>query len=201
MHDPRDWYVDLQIVLDVLVTGRENAAEALRAAEEAGEIAPTRCSSPSCSGGCGGSSGGCGSGGCACSKRKIPHPPIYFSNPDLVYSANYRLPRLAQGAFALCLNQLYLGHTGDELTPHAFGKPTPATYKYADTLIRAEADRIYGKDHPIAMTYGIGDNPCADIHGANQAGPHWASVFVKTGSIKVCIALMCGEFVAWMSLR
>lgn len=29
--------------------------------------------------------------------------------------------------------------------------------------------------------YGIGDNPAADIRGANGAGPHWTSILVKTG--------------------
>jgi ribonucleotide monophosphatase NagD (HAD superfamily) len=29
--------------------------------------------------------------------------------------------------------------------------------------------------------FGIGDNPLSDIKGANNAGPHWQSILVRTG--------------------
>ena len=29
--------------------------------------------------------------------------------------------------------------------------------------------------------YGVGDNPASDIRGARNAGPHWASILVRTG--------------------
>ena len=169
MHDPRDWYVDLQVLVDILVTSREVNEQAInepaKAAAAAGGAAGAALSAAATGSACGskssssstpaassGSGGGCGkAGGCPCAggKKPVPHLPIYFSNPDLLYSSTYRLPRLAQGAFAVCLNQLYLGITGSEIVPHTFGKPTPATYSHADKLIRAEADRIYSPDTPI----------------------------------------------------
>ena len=42
-------------------------------------------------------------------------------------------------------------------TPHALNLTPPITY------------------------FGIGDNPKADIRGANNAGDHWKSVLVRTG--------------------
>jgi ribonucleotide monophosphatase NagD (HAD superfamily) len=33
----------------------------------------------------------------------------------------------------------------------------------------------------LKAIYGIGDNPLADIQGANNAGTHWSSILVKTG--------------------
>ena len=235
MHDPRDWYVDLQVVLDILVTGREMnflyeqeqarialqkakvAEEGLQSADplkhladdaEAAHVAAHAAAAGNCGsgGGCGhhhehgagacgtgaseaqASAHGCGGGACGCSgskrKAEIPHTPIFFSNPDLLYSNSYRLPRLAQGAFAVCLNELYQGITGSPLRARVYGKPTPSTYKYADKLLSNELKRLFpNQDAEIVMTYGIGDNPSADIQGANQAGEHWTSVFVRTGTI------------------
>ncbi len=36
-------------------------------------------------------------------------------------------------------------------------------------------------DRPLTRIYGIGDNPLADIQGANDAGEHWSSILVRTG--------------------
>lgn len=33
----------------------------------------------------------------------------------------------------------------------------------------------------FSAIYAVGDNPAADIRGANQAGPPWVSVLVRTG--------------------
>jgi ribonucleotide monophosphatase NagD (HAD superfamily) len=35
----------------------------------------------------------------------------------------------------------------------------------------------------IAHRYMIGDNPASDIRGANDAGPGWSSMMVRTGNI------------------
>lgn len=134
MHDPVDWYRDLQLCLDVLT-------------------APQRQGRP---------------------------PALYFSNPDFVFSGAHAQPRLAQGAFRVCLEALYKQSTGRELPHTLWGKPNAVTYRYAEGLLQAQAAAAGQR---ISRIYGIGDNPAADIRGANAAGPQWRSVFVRTGTI------------------
>lgn len=38
-----------------------------------------------------------------------------------------------------------------------------------------------GTDLPFSNIYAVGDNPAADVRGANRAGHPWVSVLVKTG--------------------
>ena len=62
MHDPVEWYRDLQICLDVLTCVRSAG---------------------------------------------LPPVKILFSNGDFLFSGGYSSPRLAQGAFRICLQALY----------------------------------------------------------------------------------------------
>ncbi|KAF8929947.1 hypothetical protein BGZ58_008587 [Dissophora ornata] len=82
--------------------------------------------------------------------------PLYFSNPDV-------------------------NLTGQELEYTTFGKPMEATYKYAESLLEQIAPMPTSSDgQPVKRTvYAVGDNPYADIAGANAYG--WKSVLVKTG--------------------
>lgn len=236
LHDPRDWYVDLQVCLDVLLAGRpervaERAAErecgrgkdkgkctggegashtysklcttnlASSAAPEAGaEIASTggasgfglpqdpahepagaqRASAPYCGAPHLGPSQLYTVAQALRGGYAPRHTPFYLSNPDLLYSARFDVPRLAQGAFTEVLGYLYARVTGEPLHPVVCGKPTAATYAHADALLDAQA-AAHGA--AVARCYGVGDNPAADIEGANRAGPRWDSVFVRTGSI------------------
>jgi hypothetical protein len=36
-----------------------------------------------------------------------PRPPVYFSNPDLVFANDFPTPRLGQGAFAAAVQAVY----------------------------------------------------------------------------------------------
>lgn len=36
-----------------------------------------------------------------------PQPPVFFSNPDLVYANDFPAPRLGQGAFAAAVQAVY----------------------------------------------------------------------------------------------
>ncbi|KAG0195947.1 hypothetical protein BGX28_000335 [Mortierella sp. GBA30] len=85
--------------------------------------------------------------------------PIYFSNPDIHF-------------------------TGQKLEYTSFGKPMTETYKYAEALLDRIAPLEEGSEgQPIRRTvYAVGDNPHADIAGANGYG--WNSVLVKTGVYK-----------------
>ncbi|TYZ61307.1 hypothetical protein PybrP1_010531 [[Pythium] brassicae (nom. inval.)] len=105
--------------------------------------------------------------------------PLFISNDDFVFSGAYPVPRFAQGAFTKCLTLLYEERTGKKLEVTRYGKPHNVTYKYAENLLNKIAGR--GASNPLAHIYGIGDNPLADIQGANNAGAHWSSILVRTG--------------------
>lgn len=63
--------------------------------------------------------------------------------------------------------------TGQELESTSFGKPHKATYEYAENVLT----KIQG--HKPKRVYAVGDNPAADIKGANAYG--WSSILVRTG--------------------
>mmetsp|Transcript_21591 Transcript_21591/g.35764 ORF Transcript_21591/g.35764 Transcript_21591/m.35764 type:complete len:358 (+) Transcript_21591:48-1121(+) len=107
----------------------------------------------------------------------IQHVPIYFSNPDLLYSDKWHIPRFGAGAWKSCVRTLFKELTGHELRYEQFGKPHVATYRHAEQVIRGLATR-HGRPPPTCL-YGIGDNPAADIKGANSAG--WKSILVRSG--------------------
>ncbi|KAF9351239.1 hypothetical protein BGX26_010719 [Mortierella sp. AD094] len=107
--------------------------------------------------------------------------PLYFSNSDLVWSNEYPNPRFAQGTFRTCLERIYKDMTGQKLEYTLFGKPMKPTYQFADSVLNTLAPIQCGPDNiPRPRTvYAIGDNPYADIAGANAYG--WQSVLVRTG--------------------
>lgn len=133
LHDPVEWYRDLQIAMDLLTMPRPVGA------------------SP---------------------------PAVFFSNPDFLFSGRHKHPRLAQGAFRVCLEALYKEYTGKKLPYTLYGKPHAVQYKFSEKLLQQQAARF---GCIISHYIGIGDNPAADIRGANDAG--WTSVMVATGSI------------------
>lgn len=104
--------------------------------------------------------------------------PIYLSNPDLVYAGGYHVPRLAQGAFRVSLETLYHRLTGRSLEFTQYGKPTRKTYDYARNVLQ---DQLGEDASELSAIYAIGDNPRADVAGANGAGKPWVSVLVRTG--------------------
>ncbi|KAF9084069.1 hypothetical protein BGX29_000321 [Mortierella sp. GBA35] len=107
--------------------------------------------------------------------------PIYFSNPDIVWSNEYPVPRFGQGTFRVCLEKIYQNLTGQPLEYVTYGKPMNTTYQYAESLLEKIDPLPKGPDgKPARRTvYAVGDNPYADIAGANGYG--WDSVLVKTG--------------------
>ena len=105
--------------------------------------------------------------------------PLYGCNSDLTYMTTFHRPRFTQGAFLQAFATLFHAYTGNALEIEMCGKPFSVQYRYAEELLRAEASRIGYGDPEIFV--GIGDNPRADIKGANNAGDNWRSVLVKTG--------------------
>jgi ribonucleotide monophosphatase NagD (HAD superfamily) len=122
LHDPRDWYVDLQVCLDVLLAGRPAPAvgpDGNLVGSTGGASGYVLPHDPAHErGGQAASAPYCGAPHLGPSQLftvaqalrggYVPrHTPLYLSNPDLLYSARFDVPRLAQGAFTEVLGYLY----------------------------------------------------------------------------------------------
>jgi HAD superfamily hydrolase (TIGR01456 family) len=103
-------------------------------------------------------------------------PKVYNANQDLEFAGSFAYPRLAQGSFLFCLETLHEKCPGGlgPLEVVRFGKPNLVTYQYSERQLRQLSPHV-------ERFYMVGDNPEADIRGANNAGDHWTSVLVKTG--------------------
>ncbi|ORX63066.1 HAD-superfamily hydrolase [Hesseltinella vesiculosa] len=108
--------------------------------------------------------------------------PLYFSNNDLVWSTDYPVNRLGQGGFKVALEGLYHTLTGQPLQSTSYGKPHGTTYAFAEQVISRQVQRQTGQVYVPTHVYAIGDNPAADIKGANAHG--WSSILVKSGVFK-----------------
>ncbi len=162
-NDPRDWALDIQIIVDLLLS-RDGVP---------GTYSPKngRADLP-------------GAGW-----QQDGQPALYFSNPDLFWSAQYPLPRLGQGAFQAALAGVWREITDGAapLRRTVIGKPHGQTYRYAERVLNAHrAAVLLGTDPvPLRTVYMVGDNPESDIRGANEyrspEGTAWTSVLVRTG--------------------
>ncbi|PKU32340.1 cat eye syndrome critical region protein 5 [Limosa lapponica baueri] len=75
--------------------------------------------------------------------------------------------KFGHGTFLLCLENIYKKVTGRELKYEALiGKPSTVTYRYAEYLIKEQAEK-QGWKSPIRRLYAVGDNPMSDVYGAN----------------------------------
>jgi HAD superfamily hydrolase (TIGR01456 family) len=169
-HDPRDWALDTQIILDILLSN----------------------------------SGILGTVSTKNGDKNLPNngyqqdnqPPLYFSNPDLLWAAGYHLPRLGQGGFQHALEGVWQRLTnGVELKSTVMGKPSSLTYSFAEKRLRSYRRGLIrqhngaqvrkGELPELKKVYMVGDNPESDIMGANNYnsphGTEWVSVLVKTG--------------------
>ncbi|KAL2093900.1 hypothetical protein ACEWY4_011212 [Coilia grayii] len=108
-----------------------------------------------------------GKPGNALTPFSYPHIPVLACNMDLLWMAEAKNPRFGHGMFLVCLESIYKKITGCELKYEALiGKPSVVTYNYAELLIRKQAESL-GWNAPVERLYAIGDNPMADIYGAN----------------------------------
>ncbi|CAG8535952.1 14459_t:CDS:10 [Acaulospora morrowiae] len=105
--------------------------------------------------------------------------PLFFSNPDIMWSTEFPNPRFAQGSFRIALECLFEKYTGLKLKSEWFGKPETVTYEYAHMMLENYAYELTGDSLPNRKIYAVGDNPASDIAGANRHG--WHSILVKTG--------------------
>ena len=177
-NDPRDWALDTQIILDLLMS---QAGYLGSLSPKNGDISlPNR------------------------GYQQDDQPPIYFSNPDLFWAAAYHLPRLGQGGFREALEGVWSAVTGGEklgvmLEKRMFGKPYQGTYEFAERRLQDHWSTLHGEDATLPFVprtvdnrtgklrtvYMVGDNPESDILGANQYesgfGSMWHSILVRSG--------------------
>jgi HAD superfamily hydrolase (TIGR01456 family) len=161
-NDPRDWALDIQIIMDLLLSEKGVL----------GTYSPKN------------------------GKAGLPNdgwqgdgqPPLFFSNPDLFWSAAYHFPRFGQGAFQAAMAGIWRAVTdGKELERTVIGKPYKQTYRYAERVLNSYRAQILGQRsiEPLSRVYMVGDNPESDIRGANDFespdGTTWTSVLVRTG--------------------
>ncbi|KIK98575.1 hypothetical protein PAXRUDRAFT_823744 [Paxillus rubicundulus Ve08.2h10] len=111
----------------------------------------------------------------------IPHHTrksvdLIFCNPDLVWKSDFARPRMGQGSFKEAFQAVFKSLTGAPHPYTQYGKPTRATYKFAEHMLR---NRFLGNSFSGSSVYMVGDNPESDIAGANTAG--WKSILVRTG--------------------
>ncbi|KAF8482499.1 HAD hydrolase [Russula ochroleuca] len=108
---------------------------------------------------------------------------LIFCNPDLLWRSEFPRPRLGQGAFREAFQAVFKALTGAPYPHVQYGKPTKATYDFAEKMLRARMKELHGASvvgpDIQPQFYMVGDNPESDIAGANAAG--WSSVLVRTG--------------------
>lgn len=165
-NDPRDWALDAQVILDLLLSS-QGLFGSISDKNGRADL-PNR------------------------GYLQDGQPPLYFSNPDLFWAAAYHLPRLGQGGFREALEGTWAAMTGGpskgvELTKTVIGKPCQGTYEFAERQLVRNRSRILGGEtaYPLRKVYMVGDNPESDIRGANTfkslTGSDWHSILVRTG--------------------
>ena len=95
-----------------------------------------------------------------------------------------RTQRFAAGSFTMCLKLLFQHLTGVDLEVGQYGKPLPVMFNYARQVLEAwRSQNVQPPVVPVPLRriFMVGDNPKADIRGANSAGKPWTSVLVETG--------------------
>lgn len=165
-NDPRDWGLDASLILDLLLS--RDGILGTKSAKNGDRRLPNR------------------------GFQQDGQPPVYFSNPDLWWAAQYHLPRLGQGGFREALEGVWAAVTGGpregvELRKEVFGKPFQMTYEFAERrLVQHRKELFREREVPgLRKVYMVGDNPESDIRGGNMyrspLGSEWESVLVRTG--------------------
>jgi HAD superfamily hydrolase (TIGR01456 family) len=166
-NDPRDWALDSQVILDLLLS--KQGILGTYSDKNGDESLPNN------------------------GWQQDGQPKLFFSNPDLFWATSYHMPRLGQGGFQASLQGIWDATTGGAtLSRTVIGKPYPDTYKYAERVLNKHRQQMLGgngehtkKVSPLKRVFMVGDNPESDIRGANEYdsahGTEWTSVLVKTG--------------------
>jgi HAD superfamily hydrolase (TIGR01456 family) len=104
--------------------------------------------------------------------------PLYCSNGDLTFAGAHPVERLAAGAFSVALKAAWAATVRSDKALEAtfFGKPETAQFDYA-----AKHLTKWSGVEKFSRIVMVGDNPKADVRGANRAGPPWESILVRSG--------------------
>jgi hypothetical protein len=135
-NDSRDWGLDTQIVLDLLLSHRGYL----------GTVSEKNNDSSLPNYGF----------------QQDEQPVLYFSNPDLWWAAEYHLNRLGQGGFREAFEGVWEATTGDkkgvELQKRMFGKPSKSTYAFAERRLERQKEEMMGAAAPktLRRVYMVG---------------------------------------------
>jgi HAD superfamily hydrolase (TIGR01456 family) len=169
-NDPRDWALDIQILLDVLLS--RNGILGTYSLKNNDRSLPNN------------------------GYQQDGQPPLYFSNADLFWAAEYHLSRLGQGGFREAFEGVWGAVTGGpregvQLLKNVIGKPFKETYDFAENRLIQHREHLFDgvvQKVPLRTVYMVGDNPDSDIRGANtyqsQHGIEWVSLLTRTGVFK-----------------
>ncbi|KAH9912591.1 hypothetical protein B0H21DRAFT_704254, partial [Amylocystis lapponica] len=126
------------------------------------------------------------SGGMMCipdevTARKTRPVELVFCNPDIIWRSDFERPRIGQGAFREAFQAVYKALTGSEYPHVQYGKPTQATYRFAEKVLRDRCEEVQGRriEQLSQRSQFIFNTIIADIAGANAA--KWDSILVHTG--------------------
>lgn len=164
---PRDYALDLQIILDLLMS--ENGVLGTVSEKNGDDSLHNR------------------------GWQQDGQPAVFFSNPDLVWATDYPQPRLGQGAFQASIAGVWAELTDNaHFERTVCGKPHATTYQYAEIVLNEYREKLLGREGsnvpPLERVFMVGDNPESDIRGANefQSEHHvqWSSILVETGVYK-----------------
>ncbi|KAI9068319.1 HAD-superfamily hydrolase [Trametes sanguinea] len=164
-HDPRNWALDTQVIVDVVRSGGLIGGDYLDTPppSEQQPLPHHRRQQP------GGEPEG-----------KNGPVELVFCNPDLLWKSDFPQPRLGQGAFREAFQAVYKALVGKTYPYVQYGKPTTATYKFVEKVLKDRLEELQGgRVEQMPTVYMVGDNPESDIAGANGAG--WPSILVRTG--------------------
>jgi hypothetical protein len=135
-NDPRDWGLDTQIILDLLLSHQGHLGTISERNDD--PSLPNR------------------------GFQQDGQPVLYFSNPDLWWAAGYHLNRLAQGGFREAFEGIWRAATGYErgveLQKRMFGKPWENTYAFAERRLERYMDEVMGSAAPetLRRVYMVG---------------------------------------------
>jgi HAD superfamily hydrolase (TIGR01456 family) len=169
-NDPRDWALDIQILLDVLLS--RNGIMGTYSVKNNDRSLPNN------------------------GYQQDGQPPLYFSNADLLWAAGYHLSRLGQGGFREAFEGVWAAVTGGpregvNLQKTVIGKPFKETYEFSEKMLIQHRENLFDgvvQRVPLRRVYMVGDNPESDIRGSNTyQSPHgteWISLLTRTGVYK-----------------
>ena len=139
-NDPRDWALDIQLIIDLLLS-KSGIIGTLSELNGSFSL-PNR------------------------GYQQDGQPPLYFSNPDLFWAAEFHLPRLGQGGFRKAVEGVWSAMTGGPengvvLQKTMIGKPHRATFAYAEEVLNKHRKALFSSSTsdgmlPLKRVYMIG---------------------------------------------